>query len=65
MQIFTSIKEVPIIKNFSLDLIPKGQIRNFWLNVISDGFGNPISIPLLVARGTEAGPVLGLTAAVV
>ncbi len=64
MQIFTSTNDLPLITEFNLDEIPKGEIRHFWLKIVSDGFGNPISIPLLVARGIEDGPVLGLTAAV-
>jgi len=61
---FTTSNDIQSINDFKLDDIPKGTIKYFWLNIVSDGFGNPISIPLLVARGVEDGPVLGLTAAV-
>jgi len=64
MQMFTTSNDIQSINDFKLDDIPKGTIKYFWLNIVSDGFGNPISIPLLVARGVEDGPVLGLTAAV-
>lgn len=55
---------LPIIERFDLDQTPKGSRRHYWLKVISDGFANPISIPLMVLRGAEDGPTLGLTAAV-
>lgn len=51
------------IDHFDIDSVPLGSIRRFWLQLISDPMGVPISIPVLVARGREAGPVLGLTAA--
>ncbi len=64
MQMFTTNHDIPLIEEFKLTDVPVGTIKYFWLKMISDGFGNPISIPLMVARGVEAGPVLGLTAAV-
>jgi len=59
-----SIESIQIINKFNLDDTPKGSIKFFWLKIVSDGFGCPISIPLMVARGKEDGPTLGLTAAV-
>ncbi|MBB4080116.1 hypothetical protein GGR28_002746 [Lewinella aquimaris] len=56
--------ETPTI--FSLSDIdqPPATIRRYWLRIISDGLGEPVRVPLLVAKGTEEGPVLGVTAAV-
>ena len=50
--------------DFNLEDTPRGTKRNYWLKIISDGFANPICIPVMVARGLKDGPVLGLTAAV-
>lgn len=55
---------VPMITEFSLQDTPKGTIGNYWLEMISDGFANPICVPVKVARGKEDGPILGLTAAI-
>lgn len=57
-------KEIKTVLSFELEDTPKRSIKYYWLKIISDGFGNPISIPLMVARGTQDGPVLGVTAAV-
>ena len=57
-------KEIKTITEFDLEMTPKGTIKYYWLRIISDGFANPISIPVIVARGHNDGPVLGLTAAV-
>lgn len=59
-----STPDYPVIDEFNIEDTPKGSVRHYWLKVISDGFSNPICIPLIVARGLEEGPVLGLTAAV-
>lgn len=53
-----------MILEFNLSDTPKQSIRHYWLKIISDGLGSPICIPLMVARGKEDFPVLGLTAAV-
>lgn len=56
-------KNVPVIEEFNLNDTPPQSIKHFWLKIISDGLGSPISIPLIVARGKEDYPILGLTAA--
>ncbi|MCB0855492.1 MAG: succinylglutamate desuccinylase/aspartoacylase family protein [Bacteroidetes bacterium] len=58
------ITEIPTIFDFNLEDTPPQTIRHYWLRLISDGMGNPINIPLIVARGKEDFPVLGLTAAI-
>lgn len=57
------MSEIPTILNFNLEDTPRGTIRRYWLRVASNGLGNPMRIPLLVARGKEDGPTLGITAA--
>jgi len=52
------------IDHIDITLTPKGEIRYYWLKLISDGFGCPINVPVIVARGVGDGPVLGVTAAV-
>jgi predicted deacylase len=56
--------EIPTILDFNLEDTPPKTIRYYWMKVISDGMGNSINIPLMVARGQEDFPVLGLTAAI-
>ena len=58
------MKDVKIIDSLDLGSLPSGVISRCYLNVVEDGMGAPIKVPLLVAKGNEDGPVLGLTAAV-
>lgn len=53
-----------IIHKLDITRIPKGSIKNYWLDLITDPLGNPILLPVMIAKGIEEGPVLGLTAAV-
>ncbi|TXB61617.1 succinylglutamate desuccinylase/aspartoacylase family protein [Phaeodactylibacter luteus] len=52
-------------KGESLDIgaVQPGEKKRFWLPVVQDGIGMPVRLPVMVARGKEPGPVLGLTAA--
>lgn len=51
---------------YALDIndTPKGSIREYWLHIINNGIGEPVRIPIIVARGAYDGPVLGITAAI-
>lgn len=49
---------------FNLEDTPKQSINKYWIRVISDGMGQPISVPIMVARGKSDYPILGLTAAI-
>lgn len=52
------------IEVLDLEKYERGKLHKVWFDLISDPFGNTISLPLLIGRGAEAGPTLGLTAAV-
>ena len=54
----------PIIEYFHLTDTDPGTIQYYWLKLISDPLGNPVCIPVMVARGATEGPILGVTAAV-
>ena len=53
-----------IIDSLDLNLVEKGTIKYFWLDLITDPLGNPVLVPIMIARGKKEGPTLGLTAAV-
>lgn len=55
---------IPQADEIDLDGQPPGSKRNYWLRVGSDMFGRPLVVPLMVARGSQPGPVFGITAAV-
>lgn len=52
------------IQSIDLSLIKKGEIKTCWLAITEDAMGVPIKIPVMIGRGIQDGPVLGITAAV-
>lgn len=55
---------VKIIETLDLAAIPPGTVANYWMHLVSDGMGLPVYIPLIIAKGVEEGPVVGIIAAV-
>jgi len=53
-----------IVKEFKLLDTPKQSIKHYWMDLITDGMNTPIRVPIMVARGAQDFPILGLTAAV-
>ena len=64
MQLLNWKTDAKLIKDFDPSAVEKGTMNKYWLHLVSDSFANPISIPLLVAKGMYDGPVVGITAAV-
>ncbi|RMG30748.1 MAG: peptidase M14 [Bacteroidetes bacterium] len=54
----------PVVKQLKLETVSPGSISRYWVHIVSSGMAQPILVPVMVARGKEDGPVLGLTAAV-
>ena len=62
--LLTTEVEVPTITSLDIENVPEGTIQRYWLNLVTDGMGQPVQVPIIVARGQKKGKVLGLTAAV-
>lgn len=56
--------DISMILDYSEVDMPKGTKRYYWLKIITDGFNNPVCIPVMVAKGMGDGPAVGITAAV-
>lgn len=56
----------PVFEVDELDLesLERGQFHRLSLRLIEDGAGRAIRVPVIVARGAEAGQVMGITAAI-
>ncbi len=55
---------VLVTQRLELDQIPARQTTRVLVQLVSDGLGQAIQVPVLVARGRTPGPVVGVTAAV-
>ena len=56
--------EVKIITNLDIVKAPAGHISRYWLQIVTDGMGVPVTTPILIAKGNTEGKVIGVTAAV-
>lgn len=52
------------ITQLDLGTTAPGTIGEYWLHLSENGIGEPVFLPIMVARGKHDGPVLGLTAAI-
>lgn len=51
------------VSSLDIDALPSGSITRLSVEVVDDGLGRPVGLPVLVARGRRPGPVFGITAA--
>lgn len=58
------LTDFPILRELDLDNLEPGTIQKFWIQLATDGIGMPIAVPVIVAKGHQKGPVVGITAAV-
>jgi len=57
-------QEIQMVDSLDLDAIPAGTVQRFWVHVTENTFAQPVLVPVMVAKGSAPGPVLGLTAAI-
>jgi predicted deacylase len=57
-------RDIQAIRELDLTVAPRETITKYWLNLVSDGLGMPVYVPIIVAKGASEGKVLGLTAAI-
>ena len=53
-----------VVSTLDFKKAPKGKITRYWLEIVKDGMGLPVLIPVIIARGKKDGKTVGLTAAV-
>ena len=55
---------IPHVERIDLEALEPGAIHLLKCDMVRDGLGQMIRVPVVVARGADPGPVVGLTAAV-
>lgn len=55
----------PVIRDtLTISEFPKGSISTAWVNMVKEGLSEWIRVPVIIARGKDDGPVVGITAVV-
>jgi len=57
-------EEVLQIAQLDLEALPEQSRHHFWLEMVDDGLGRPICVPVIILKGKNTQPVLGLVAAI-
>lgn len=55
---------IETIDSIDLESIEPHQVKKYWLKMTENAMGQPICIPVIIAKGKQTHPVLGLTAAI-
>jgi hypothetical protein len=53
-----------VVDHLDVEGLPSAAISRLRLELVHDGLGRPVRLPIMVARGKKPGPVFGITAAV-
>ncbi|KAJ3214195.1 hypothetical protein HDU67_001999, partial [Dinochytrium kinnereticum] len=56
-------QDIPTMAHLDLFALPGGAVSRMWVALAEDGLNSPIRVPVIVAKGVKAGPVVGITAA--
>ncbi|MEZ4249541.1 MAG: succinylglutamate desuccinylase/aspartoacylase family protein [Polyangiales bacterium] len=56
--------EAQLVTTLDLESLELGKVHRLLFDLMDDALGQPVALPLLVARGKKPGPVFGMTAAV-
>lgn len=60
-----ALRDPPLeMDTLRVDDVPPGTVARRLIRLVEDALGRSLSVPALIARGAEPGPVLGVTAAV-
>ncbi len=54
---------IEVVESFDPNEFPRGTVTRARVSMVGNGLGGLISVPILVARGVEPGPTMGVTAA--
>lgn len=57
-------RSLPVFDQLDIHAFEPGSSNRFWFPLVGSGLGVPVSIPVMVTRGIEDGPIMGMTAAV-
>ncbi len=51
------------VDRLEIESLPEGQFSRLFIELVENGIGRPIQVPVVVARGKRKGPIFGITAA--
>lgn len=60
---YENVKQVKRVDSLEIESLPVGEFSRLFIEIVENGIGRPIQVPVVVARGKKPGPIFGITAA--
>ncbi len=60
---YENVKNVKRVDSLEIESLPAGAFSRLFIEIVENGIGRPIQVPVVVARGKKEGPIFGITAA--
>lgn len=60
---YENVKHVKRVDRLEIESQPKGEFTKLFIELVENGIGRSIEVPVVVARGMKDGPIFGITAA--
>lgn len=60
---YENVKHVKRVDRLEIESLPTGQFSRLFIDLVENGIGRSIQVPVVVARGKRDGPIFGITAA--
>lgn len=60
---YENVRHVKRVDRLKIESLPKGEFTKLFIELVENGIGRSIEVPVVVARGKKEGPIFGITAA--
>ena len=60
---YENVKTVKRVDQLEINSLPVGEFSRLFIEIVENGIGRPVQVPVVVARGRKPGPIMGITAA--
>ncbi len=60
---YEHVRSVKRVDRLEIESLPRGEFSRLFIDLIENGIGRPIQVPVVVAHGKKDGPIFGITAA--
>lgn len=60
---YENVRRVKRVDRLEIESQPKGEFTKLFIELVENGIGRSVEVPVVVARGKKDGPIFGITAA--
>ncbi len=60
---YENVRHVKRVDRLEIESLPKGEFTKLFIELVENGIGRSVEVPVVVARGKKDGPIFGITAA--